>query len=158
VGAFKTMRRLPVPATHLSNDEPISSLDPPRARIRVLWLALAACASILLLATTSQITQEIAVIPFLWVLPLAIYLLTFILCFDSDRWYSRIVFTIAFFVISAVYAFVISSGPGLNLWIQVGVYSLLLFVCCMICHGELVNLKPPATPHVVHLMISIGGR
>ena len=55
----------------------------------VLWLALSACTSILLLATTNQISQEVAVSPFLWIAPLSIYLLTFILTFESDRWYRR---------------------------------------------------------------------
>ena len=59
-----------------------------------MWLALAACGSVLLLGTTSQITQEIAVFPFLWVAPLSIYLLTFILTFESDRWYRRGVFAV----------------------------------------------------------------
>jgi hypothetical protein len=160
LGAIKTMRRVPGSADsplHTSaNSLPLD--PPPSARIRALWIGLAACASILLLATTSQITQEVAVIPFLWVLPLTIYLLTFILCFDSARWYSRTVFTIAFFVISALYAFVLAKGPGLYLLIQIGIYSLLLFVGCMICHGELVNLKPhPRYLTSFYLMISIGG-
>ena len=53
-----------------------------------LWFLLAACASVMLLATTNVITQEVAVIPFLWVVPLCIYLVSFILCFESDRWYA----------------------------------------------------------------------
>src|SRR5207244_578277 len=57
-----------------------------------LWFLLAACASVMLLATTNVITQEVAVIPFLWVVPLCIYLVSFILCFESERWYRRGVF------------------------------------------------------------------
>jgi len=59
---------------------------------RMLWMGLAACASALLLAVTNHLTQNVAAIPFLWVLPLSLYLLSFILCFDSDRWYKRWLF------------------------------------------------------------------
>src|SRR5262249_29972381 len=57
--------------------------------VGALQIALAACASAMLLATTNLICQEVAVIPFLWVLPLSLYLLSFIFCFESDRWYMR---------------------------------------------------------------------
>ena len=67
---------------------------------RFLWVALAACASVLLLATTNHISQELAVVPFLWVLPLSLYLLSFIFCFESDRWYRQGVFH-ALFMLSA---------------------------------------------------------
>ena len=62
-------------------------------RDRLVWMGLAACASALLLAVTNHLTQNVAAIPFLWVLPLSLYLLSFILCFDSDRWYNRWLFT-----------------------------------------------------------------
>src|SRR5207344_3218979 len=67
----------------------------PSGRQHLLWLSLAASASIMLLATTNQICQEVAVIPFLWILPLGLYLLSFILCFESSRWYSRRIFLLA---------------------------------------------------------------
>src|SRR6185503_13182068 len=54
-----------------------------------LWVLLPMCASILLMAVTSRITQDIAPVPFLWVLPLGVYLLTFIIAFDRPRWYVR---------------------------------------------------------------------
>ena len=62
---------------------------------RLLWLGLPAVASVLLLAVTNQMSQDVAVIPFLWVLPLSLYLLSFIIAFDHDKWYSRTVFTLA---------------------------------------------------------------
>jgi SAM-dependent methyltransferase len=64
----------------------------PTPAVRALWLALAACGSTLFLAVTNEITLNIAAVPFLWVLPLSLYLLTFILCFESDRWYRRALF------------------------------------------------------------------
>ena len=57
--------------------------------VAILWLGLAASASILLLAVTTHLTQDVAAIPFLWIVPLALYLLTFIICFDHERWYVR---------------------------------------------------------------------
>ena len=120
------------------------------------WIALAACASVLLLATTSQLTQEVAVIPFLWVLPLIIYLLTFILCFDSDRWYSRTKFTVAFVITSILYCYVLAVGARLAIPVQIGAYSLVLFVGCMICHGELTHLKPhPRYLTLFYFMVSV---
>ncbi|MBI5035171.1 MAG: spermidine synthase [Chloroflexi bacterium] len=130
----------------------------PSTAARVLWLVLPACASALLLATTNQITQEIAVIPFLWVLPLTLYLLTFVLTFDSDRWYARTLFTFAFFILSAIVAAVLAVGPTVSPFVQIAAYAGLLFVCCMICHGELVRLKPHARYLTsFYLMISLGG-
>ncbi len=153
--AIKTMRgadELPAVAAPAIDD------PSPNAVTRALWILLPACASVLLLAITSQMTQEVAVIPFLWVLPLTIYLLSFILTFDNDRWYSRRFFTYALFLIGAAFTIVLAYGPGLELIVQIGVYSVLLFVCCMICHGELVRLKPhPRHLTSFYLMISIGG-
>ncbi len=77
-----------------------------------MWLALSACGSVLLLGTTSQITQEIAVFPFLWIAPLSIYLLTFILTFESDRWYRRGVFAVLAGVLAPVTCAVITSERG----------------------------------------------
>ena len=71
-----------------------SQIASPRAgwSVRILWMLLAAAASAMLLAITNHMTQNVAAIPFLWIVPLSIYLLTFILCFESHRWYRRAVF------------------------------------------------------------------
>ena len=55
----------------------------------MLWLLLPAFGSMSLLAVTNQICQDVAVVPFLWILPLSLYLVTFIICFDAERWYLR---------------------------------------------------------------------
>ncbi len=156
-GAYRTSR-LP-PEQHVASaDTNSEQVAMPGRGTRVMWLLLPACASALLLATTSQITQEVAVIPFLWVLPLAIYLVSFILTFDSDRWYSRRVFTYAFFIVSALVTLALAMGPRLGLFAQLGIYLTMLFVGCMICHGELVRLKPhPRYLTTFYLMLSIGG-
>ena len=64
----------------------------PGIGIKLLWIGLAACPSALLLSVTNHLTEDVASIPFLWVLPLTLYLLTFILCFDARGWYRRVVF------------------------------------------------------------------
>ncbi|MFN9209865.1 MAG: hypothetical protein ACK6DI_02925 [Betaproteobacteria bacterium] len=65
---------------------------PPTAATQLLWLLLSAMGSAMLLATTNHVTQNIASVPFLWVVPLSLYLITFILCFDHPRWYVRPLF------------------------------------------------------------------
>ena len=124
----------------------------------LLWLALSACGSILLLATTNQISQEVAVSPFLWIAPLSIYLLTFILTFESDRWYRRGLFAAAAGVLAPVTCAVIGATVAVSLWTQLGVDLAALFVTCMVCHGELARSKPsPRHLTAFYLTVSAGG-
>jgi SAM-dependent methyltransferase len=122
---------------------------------RLLWIALSAMGSCLLLAVTNHLTQNIASIPFLWVAPLSIYLITFILCFDHPRWYHRGVFIALTAVLLPVMAWY---SDSLDLWTAAPLYAAGLFVCCMFCHGELTLLKPaPRHLTTFYLMVSIGG-
>jgi len=133
---------------------------------RILWMTLTAGASIVLLATTNQVNEEVAVIPFLWVLPLSIYLFTFILSFSSSYLHWRPQFVIAgivimFFVSAFVFkmpAMITGSDYGANIFGQITVYYGALFICCMLCHWELVRLKP-GTGYLTqfYLSVSIGG-
>lgn len=125
----------------------------------LFWLALAACGSTLMLATTRQMSQEVGVVPFLWVLPLAIYLLTFILCFDRELWYQRPLFAVAAAILAPLAAKIQSSPPSARAWTtRLCVYGLVLFVGCMICHGELARSKPPVRRLTLfYLVISCGG-
>jgi len=121
----------------------------------LLWIALSAMGSCLLLAVTNHLTQNIASIPFLWVVPLSIYLITFILCFDHPRWYHRGVFIALMAVLLPVMAWY---SDSLDLWTAAPLYAAGLFVCCMFCHGELTRLKPaPRHLTTFYLMVSIGG-
>ena len=130
----------------------------PTALSRLLWLLLPACASALLLATTNKICQDVAVIPFLWVLPLALYLLTFIICFDSPRWYARFPFTLLLIAGMSAFYWVLTKGSDESIYAQVGVYCGGLFISCMVCHGELYRLKPhPSYLTGFYLMIAAGG-
>lgn len=124
----------------------------------VLWVALSATTSAMLLSVTNNLCQDIAVVPFLWVLPLVIYLLTFILCFESSRWYGRRWYVLAA-ALSTV-AVLITSFLGIRLRILPHAisYSIFLFLFCMVCHGELVRLKPPpGRLTAFYLCVSAGG-
>jgi hypothetical protein len=113
---------------------------------------------VLLLAITNKICQDVAVVPFLWVLPLALYLLSFIICFDNPRWYAPMPFTFALVAALCAICWALSKGTGSPLRVQLSIYSAGLFVCCMICHGELYRLKPhPRFLTAFYLMIAAGG-
>ncbi len=130
----------------------------PPARDILLWLALAACGSVMLLATTNQLCQEVTSVPFLWVVPLSLYLLTFIICFDHERWYHHRTFAVLLAAAVAMIAVALYAGNDLKIWQQLAIYSATLFVCCMVCHGELVESKPaPQYATLFYLMVSAGG-
>ncbi len=123
-----------------------------------LWFGLAMTASILLLATTNQVCLDVAVVPFLWVLPLALYLITFILCFDSERWYSRRIFGTAAVILLTASVWLITRGAYVPIALQVAIYFGMMFSSCMVCHGELAALKPhPRHLTGYFLTISAGG-
>lgn len=126
---------------------------------KLLWICLAACASALLVATTNHMSQNVAPIPLLWVLPLALYLLSFILAFESDRIYQRWIFLPWVAPSLAWMAYLIYAESG-NYPIKklIPIYLAGLFFCCMMCHGELARRRP--APHYLtsfYLMISLGG-
>lgn len=130
----------------------------PTAATRGLWFAFAGCASVLLLAVTNQLSQEIAVVPLLWVLPLSLYLLSFVLCFDGDRWYARPVYLALLVPALGLATLALQHGVGGEIVSQVILYSAALFVSCMVCHGELARLKPtPRHLTSFYLTITAGG-
>ena len=159
----------------------------PGWTVRFLWLALAASASVLLLAVTTHLTQDVAAIPFLWLLPLSLYLLSFIVCFEAPRLYRRFVFVpllcaALFFMAYRLWSghteseFTISSPflrsilgaihvkefsiplPHMPLRLVISLLAAALFVACMVCHGELVRLKPhPRYLTGFYVIVSLGG-
>ena len=131
----------------------------PRWSRMMLWCALAATGSVLLLSVTSHISQNIAAVPLLWVVPLALYLLTFILCFESSHWYPREMMLPIATATLGIMAWS-AADPRLTheLVLQLSVFCAGLFIACMFCHGELALLKP--TPRYLtrfYLMVSLGG-
>jgi SAM-dependent methyltransferase len=137
----------------------------PRAADYALWLALSALGSLMLLAVTSHITQNVASVPFVWILPLVLYLLSFILVFDvgggrrRSGWYSRIWGLPLLFAAVGTMAFYLSKNLGvMNIRHSIALYCAGLFVACMFCHGELAAMRPaPKYLTRFYLMISIGG-
>jgi SAM-dependent methyltransferase len=143
-----------------------------------LWFALPACASVLLLAVTNKICQDIAVIPFLWVLPLSLYLLSFIVSFDNPRWYRRRFWLPALAAAWSVLLWMtlgesvpvpdspllrpvqwlLGKAGDVTLFQTIALYLAVLFVCCMVCHGEVYRLRPAAERLTgYYLMIAGGG-
>ncbi len=136
----------------------IANGERPNVTTILFWLGLATCGSILLVSTTNQISQEIAVNPFLWVAPLAIYLLTFILAFESDRFYRRAAFAIAAGVFAQIGCLAPSTSGALTLRMQLGLYLIVLFITCMLCHGELARSRPePRYLTTFYVVIAAGG-
>lgn len=123
-----------------------------------VWLALPALATWLLLAVTNHITQNVAAIPFLWVLPLSVYLLSFVLTFENDRWYRRSLLLPATAVALALCAYGLQAGMGYDMATGVPMYVVGLFVLCMFLHGEMAALRPGhAYLTRFYLMLSLGG-
>jgi len=148
-----------VPWAEVAQAESDGEAAPTLGR-KVFWVALAACASTLLLATTVHLTQNVAPIPLLWVVPLSIYLLSFILCFESGRLYQRWIFMPL--LVAALWLFARGNAQYENnddlLKQLIPGLCLALFVCCMVCHGELAKSKPaPRYLTQFYLMVSLGG-
>ncbi len=136
----------------------IATAPRPGFQTILLWLALAACGSVMLLATTNQLCMEVTSVPFLWVVPLSLYLLTFIICFDHERWYPRraMVVLLAVAVLAGCYG--LFQGHHIAVWQQLAAYCGAMFICCMVCHGELAHSKPaPEYATLFYLMVSAGG-
>jgi hypothetical protein len=140
-------------------DEPIGPA--PAGRDYAMWLAFSALGSVMLLASTSHITQNIASVPFLWVLPLSLYLLTFVLAFEGRGgrgWYERwMMFVTLLFVVGMAAG--LSAGRGvLDVSLAVPLYSVGMFVSVFFCNGELALRKPaPRYLTQFYLTISLGG-
>jgi hypothetical protein len=134
--------------------------DPPLPLSRHLhWLALAACGSMLLLTVTNHLTQNVAPVPLLWVLPLAIYLLTFTLVFSRRQFYTRWLFIRLLALALGAMGYAIWDARAMSaLQVTVPLFCAGLFVCCMFCHGELNRSKPVETRLTsFYLMVSLGG-
>ncbi len=157
-GAIRIWRQPVSSSHHPEPSAPRLAAPPLRLNHVALWIGLAATASLLFLAVTSRITQEVAAVPFLWVLPLTIYLLTFIIAFSGERWYSRQVFMFLLFGGTIFVLWAIALSDNINIIWQIVIYTLFLFIACMICHGELYRLRPPpARLTQFYLLVSFGG-
>lgn len=131
---------------------------PPTSRTMLAWFTYAVIGTVVLLAITNEMCQDIAVVPFLWVLPLSAYLLSFILCFESDYWYRRVPFLIATVGGSILLCLTLMSVVSLPMWWQISLHVGLCFSSCMCCHGELARLRPgPSWSTLFYLTVASGG-
>ena len=158
--AFAAVRAARQPAARpaAASPEPAADTKPSFGR-RLLWAGLAACGSMLMLAVANHLTQDVAAIPFLWVLPLSLYLLSFILTFDARGWYQRSLFMVLLAPALGGLSYLQSiSGERTNMLRDIVLFAVCMFVACMVCHGELARLKPaPRYLTSFYLMLSIGG-
>ena len=151
---------------------------PPSLFQMVKWIVLPTLACIVFLAVTNEVCQNIATVPLLWIVPLALYLLSFIVAFDQPKWYSRSLYTMVglvfLFLLSNYREFVYSASDIINgmlgrsganeillsklWWLEAGIYFSALFCMLVVCHGELAKSKPgPGYLTRFYLTISLGG-
>jgi spermidine synthase len=126
---------------------------------RTLWLLMAACGSLLLSAVTSHLSQNIAAIPLLWILPLTIYLLTFVLAFNGGRVYSRkLMMGLLPSALGGVAYLIVDTTMDVPIMISIPLFCLTLFVGAFFCHGELY-LRRPSARYLTqyYLLIAAGG-
>ncbi len=171
-------------AVAIQESEPNSADTLPSLEHRMAWLLLPALASMMLLAITNHLCQDVAVVPFFWVVPLSLYLISFIICFDHTRWYRRRIFAVATALatfglclvtlgddvdrllekahitdlLAKVSVTIVFEDLISDIVVESGVYLVILFLICMVCHGEMVRCKP-APRHLTsfYLMVSAGG-
>ena len=126
---------------------------------QILWLVLAALGTVALLAVSAFITQDIASVPMLWIVPLALYLLSFVLCFDSDFWYRRRIFWPAVLLLTPVMGWYLNTPQrSLPIAAAIGLYCVGLFAICMFANGELARARPgPERLTRFYLLLALGG-
>jgi hypothetical protein len=124
------------------------------------WFAWPCTATVLLLAVTNELCQNTAVIPLLWVLPLSLYLLTYILCFASARWYRRWLYlplVVASVFLVTQTSFVLLPEDA-DIRVDIAFWSLALLCACMVCHGEISRARPAARfLTAYYLLIALAG-
>ncbi|MGH8667871.1 MAG: spermidine synthase [Burkholderiales bacterium] len=125
----------------------------------VLWLALSATGSVLLLAVTNHLTQNVAAVPLLWLAPLTLYLASFILAFEGRHWYRpEWLWPLVLALLAAMAWLLADADYHFSLALQLAVFLPGLFLGCLFCHGELYRVRP-ATRHLTafYLIVSAGG-
>jgi SAM-dependent methyltransferase len=156
--AWRSRKEAPPPQVEAAGQSYVSGASPSPFRYGY-WLALAACSSTLLLAVTNYITQNVASVPFLWVVPLSLYLISLILTFDRDRWYRPDLYVglVALSLSGFCYGLAKFDGST-DLKYVIPLFTGAFFICCMFCHGELARHKPHSR-HLTsfYLTIAVGG-
>ncbi len=124
----------------------------------MVWVLLTMAASVMLLATTNLMCQEIASVPFLWILPLSLYLLSFIICFDRPAWYKRRIFMPLLVISTFISIALVHLNVKAGIMMQIGGLVTVCFASAMTCHGELERLKPEVRYLTgFYLLVAVGG-
>ncbi len=149
----------PVPEAGIAETAATGDADADKARQPVLrWILLPACGTMLLIAFTNHICVDVASIPFLWVIPLSIYLLSFILTFAHARWYPRMSFLALAMLGAVAAALLFAFHVDFGLWPAIATACISLFVLTMVCHGEVYRLRPAVKSLTkFYMCISLGG-
>jgi hypothetical protein len=146
----------------VASPSPLTEHAAPAVSTLIFWFALSALASALLLSASSHISQNIASVPFLWVLPLSLYLLSFVVAFEGRAgkgFYLRDSMMLPSMAAAGIMAWGLTAQDGiLDIDIAVPLYSVGLFLICLFCHGELAQSRPP-TRYLTrfYLLIALGG-
>jgi SAM-dependent methyltransferase len=158
LAAWRAAQLPPAPPEGEAEAEAEAERALPPWGTQALWFALPACATALLLAVTNHLTQNVAAIPFLWVLPLVLYLLSFVFTFEHPRWYRRALLLPLAAVLAGFGAWGLNESFGTALRSAIPLYAALLFVACLVLHGEVVRSKP-GTTHLTrfYLLLAAGG-
>ena len=142
-------------------DAPPADAALPRCmRARVLWFLLPAAAAMQLCAVTSHLSENIAAIPLLWILPLAVYLITFILAFEFPGFYRRWIVSRMLVVLLASLSLILSkTDVSLPILLNIGFFLAELFFACYFCHAETYALRPARAQDgtLFYLLIAAGG-
>jgi hypothetical protein len=151
-----------VPVTVQATPEEIADTNhpPASAATKWLWFLLPMAAAMQLSAVTSHITSNIAAIPLLWILPLAVYLITFILAFEFPRFYRRSIVVRLLVVMLASLGYAISKmDTSLPIGLAILFFLFECFVACLFCHAEAYALRPrrPSETTLFYLLVAAGG-
>ena len=154
--AWRVRNDVPVEPAPAEDEAPVVA---PSMQRRLLWVGLAACPSVLLLAVTTHLTQDVAAIPFLWIVPLILYLLSFILTFETDKIYWRWLWLpLLAAALGGMLWLELEKAPDLTMRWRIAACAAAMFVCAMVCHGELASLKPhPRYLTNFYVALSVGG-
>jgi spermidine synthase len=145
----------PVPAGHSVSE---AQEKAPAPYDRTTWLLMAACGALLLSAVTSHLSQNIAAIPLLWIAPLTVYLLTFVIAFNGKLYWRGLMVRLVPIALGSVGYLIADPDYDVPIKISVPLYCLTLFITCLFCHGELYRRRPaPRYTTQYYLLIAAGG-
>jgi spermidine synthase len=144
-----------VPVGHSGPSAPAST-----ARAKLLWLLLPMAGAMQLSAVTEHMTANVAAIPLLWILPLATYLLTFVIAFQGSRWLPRTpLLGVLAVLLYALGNFLTRPEFRVPIALSIGLFLAELLAACLVCHTELYRLRPAGAAEATrfYLTMAAGG-